>query len=276
MKQAAGILGGTRSLLVITGAGVSAESGLPTFRGPEGVLTLHPDLERVLSAEGLARDPVAVWKFVDQLRIGVAAAQPNAAHRVLAQWEREGRFSRLLIATQNIDGLHQAAGSTRVSELHGSIWQFASPRRTEYAEDEGFSEDFRDYLSGDGREVLLRKWSEENNAEVWGNREVPFARIPPHDDPDVRPNVLLYDEPYGSRLLWVNAFIDEKPDTVLVIGCSGGVSILFWLLDACRRVNPACQVININPHESCIPFEHVDIRMPAGEAMTRLHGLLGS
>jgi hypothetical protein len=66
----------------------------------------------------------------------------------------------------------------------------------------------------------------------------------------------------------VNAFIEEKPDTVLVIGCSGGVSILFRLLDACHRANPACRVININPHESCIPFEHIHVRMPAGEALS--------
>ncbi len=66
----------------------------------------------------------------------------------------------------NIDGLHQAAGNQRVSELHGSVWQFASPRRVDYTEDEDFSDDFRGFLSGDNREDLLRKWSEENNYDI--------------------------------------------------------------------------------------------------------------
>lgn len=273
IQQAASVLAQTESLLAITGAGISAESGLPTFRGSGGVLDKDPNLERVLSAEGLRQDPRAVWEFVNQFRVRVAAAQPNAAHRILAEWERVGRFSQFLIATQNIDGLHQAAGSQRVSELHGSVWQFASPRCIDYSEDESFSDDFQDFLSGDNRDELLRKWSEENNYDIWPNRDVPFEQIPPHTDPDVRPNVLLYDEPYGNRLLWVDAFITEKkPDTVLVIGCSGGIWILQRLLDSCRRANPRCQFININPTQTPIAFEHLDLRLPAAEALVRLAG----
>ena len=270
IAQAAEIIAKTHSLLVITGAGISAESGLPTFRGPNGVLTKRPDLERVISARGLAENPNAVWAFIDELRVHTAAAKPNAAHQILAQWEQEGRFDRFMIATQNIDGLHQKAGSQRVSELHGSIWQFAEPRSSDYAEDEGFSDDMQDFLSGDNREALLRKWSVENQCEVWTNLDVPFKQIPPHADTNIRPNVVLYDESYGNRLLWVESFIAGKPDTVLVIGCSGGVMILHTLLDACRRANPGCQIININKAESCITIDHVDVRMSAVEAMTML------
>ena len=152
---------------------------MPTFRGPSGVLDKDPDLQRVLSAEGLRQDPRAVWNFINQFRIR-AAAQPHAAHRILAQWEQTNRFPAFLIAPQDIDGLHQAAGNQRVSELHGSVWQFASPRQADYTEDDNFSADFQDFLCGDNRESLLRKWSEENNADIWPNRDVPLANLSPH------------------------------------------------------------------------------------------------
>ena len=259
-----------RAPLVITGAGLSAESGLATFRGVGGILTDRPDLERVLSADGWRTDPRAAWEFIDQLRVQVTAAKPSLAHEILARWESEHRFDRFLIATQNIDGLHQMAGSQDVTELHGNIWQFASPRQVDYNEDEAFSDEFRDFLGGTDRESLLRKWSEENGQQVWTNRDVPFEQVPPDPDPLIRPNILLYDEPYGNRLLWVEDFIDRRPDTVLVIGCSGGVSVLFRLLNRCRTVNPACQIININPGESCIPGGHVHLRMRAGDALAML------
>jgi len=139
-----------------------------------------------------------VWAFIDELRVHTAAAKPNAAHQILAQWEQEGRFDRFMIATQNIDGLHQKAGSQRVSELHGSIWQMAEPRSGDYAEDEGFSDDMQDFLSGDNREALLRKWSVENQCEVWTNLDVPFKQIPPHADTNIRPTSCYTTSPMGT------------------------------------------------------------------------------
>jgi NAD-dependent SIR2 family protein deacetylase len=270
IKEAANVLRGAEGLLVITGAGISAESGVATFRGPNGVLTKHPELEAVLCAAGLMCDPEGVWRFIDEFRVQAAGVVPNEAHRVLAKWEREGLFGRFLIATQNIDGLHQAAGSRRVSELHGSAWQMARPRQKGHAEDEGISEEFRQGLAGEDAEEVLRKWSAEDGQEVWENREVPFGRIPPYADPEVRPNVLLFDEAYGRRLLWVRAFIDKKPEAVLVIGCSGAVTILDHLLGECRHANRRCRIINLNAYESGIGFKHVDVRMSAVEGMKRL------
>ncbi len=272
IEEAVGVLRGAEGVLVITGAGISAESGVATFRGPNGILTKRPELEGVLCAAGLMSDPEGVWRFIDEFRVATAAVAPNEAHRVLAKWEREGRFERFLIATQNIDGLHQAAGSRRVSELHGSAWQMARPRATEYAEDEDFSEEFRQMLAGDEAEAILRKWSQEDGQEVWENRQVPFVKMPPYADPEIRPNVLLFDEAYGKRLLWVHWFIERKPDAVLVIGCSGAVLILDHLLNACRHANRRCRVINVNAYESGIECEHIDIRMSAAEALVRLDG----
>ena len=108
-------------VLVMTGAGVSAESGLATFRGAGGLWDGQP-VERVATPEGFAADPTLVWRFYSQRRAQAAAAAPNPAHRALAALE-DRLGDRFLLATQNVDGLHQRAGSRRVVEMHGSLWR---------------------------------------------------------------------------------------------------------------------------------------------------------
>jgi NAD-dependent deacetylase len=270
VDEASRILADVESLLVITGAGISAESGLPTFRGVNGLYNQWPDLAAVLSAEGLARNPNAVWEFINRFRILATAARPNEAHHILAHWEHECRFRRFLIATQNIDGLHQAAGNQRVSELHGSVWQIAGPRECEYAADDVFAQEFQSVMEANpDRETILRRWSEANQREIWEDRKVPF-RIPPYRDPRLRPNVLLFDEDYGNRLLWVQDFISRKPDAVLVIGCSGTLSILSRLLYDCRRANPQCRVISVNADADTEIPEAISICLPATVALRQL------
>lgn len=267
IQQCADTLKNTRSLLVITGAGISAESGLPTYRGPGGAYERNPELPSLLSEEGWARDPNMVWQYLDDFRVRAAEAEPNTAHHVLARWEKEQRFERFLIATQNIDGLHQAAGSHRVTELHGSAWHMSRPRNVDYANDPLFYRDAQNFLNARNREPILRQWSQENNRSIWEDRDVPFASIPPYADPSVRPNVVLFGEGYGNRLLWVEDFIKHKPDTVLVIGCSGGVSLLERLLRYCREASPACAIININAHADHITQPHMHIPLPASTAL---------
>lgn len=277
VAEVARVLADTETLLVLTGAGISAESGLPTFRGVNGLYDQWPDLTTVLSADGLARNPQAVWEFINQFRMHAAAAQPNAAHHLLAQWERDRRFQRFLIATQNIDGLHQAAGSQRVAELHGSAWQIANPRAREYATDEVFAREFRSLLAATpDRETLLRRWSEANHRDIWEDREVPFRTIPPYRDPSFRPNVLLFDEDYGNRLLWVQDFISHKPDAVLVIGCSGTLNILWDLLEDCRRANPRCRILSVNADPDTELPDAIHLCESATEAMQQLAAALGS
>ena len=266
----AAILAGAERVLVITGAGISAESGMPTYRGPEGEYTKNPELHVALSADGWAKDRSAVWMRVEEMRVKAVNCQPNAAHRILAKWEQEKRFPEFLIATQNIDGLHQKAGSERVTELHGSLWQLARPKTVSYAEDEQFSEDLHLMTYPDMRDEILQRWSEENEQEIWQDLVAPFPHIPPFDDPEIRPNILLYDEPYGSRLVWVEDFINGAPDTVLIIGCSGQVSLLPQLLTRCRAANPTCAIININPHEDCIEMPHEYLRLSATAALAAL------
>ncbi len=108
-------------VLVLTGAGVSQESGIPTFRGTSGLWESHP-VEKVASPEGFVEDPALVWRFYSQRREAAKAVRPNAGHEALAALEaRLG--DRFLLATQNVDGLHRRAGSERMVEMHGSLWK---------------------------------------------------------------------------------------------------------------------------------------------------------
>ena len=110
----------SRSIVFFGGAGVSTESGIPDFRGVDGLYRqkyAYPP-ETILSHEFLLQHPEEFYRFYRE-KILILNVRPNPAHEKLAQWEREGRLCAVI--TQNIDGLHQAAGSKRVLELHGSI-----------------------------------------------------------------------------------------------------------------------------------------------------------
>jgi NAD-dependent deacetylase len=101
----------------LTGAGISAESGIPTFRGAGG-LWENFRAEDLATPQAFARDPHTVWRWYEWRRRLVREAQPNAAHRALAGLEKNGEVD---VVTQNVDGLHRRAGSTRIVELHGNI-----------------------------------------------------------------------------------------------------------------------------------------------------------
>ena len=107
-------------VVVLTGAGVSAESGVPTFRG-QGGLWRNFRAEDLATPEAFERDPLLVWQWYDWRRSLLADVRPNDAHRAIAAMEREK--DSFTLVTQNVDGLHSAAGSRNVIELHGSIWR---------------------------------------------------------------------------------------------------------------------------------------------------------
>src|ERR1700709_2830399 len=110
--------------VALTGAGVSTESGIPDFRSASGIWAQYDPYE-VASVEGFRRDPGRVWEFYGR-RLGVLAeARPNDAHRALAALERRGLLEAVI--TQNVDGLHQQAGTQQVVEVHGSIATASCP-----------------------------------------------------------------------------------------------------------------------------------------------------
>jgi NAD-dependent deacetylase len=110
-----------RRIVVVTGAGTSAESGIPTFRDAQTGLWARYRPEDLATPEAFRKDPGLVWRWYRWRRDKVLAAAPNPGHYAIAQMQAHKAFSEFLVVTQNVDGLHQAAGSHPVVELHGSI-----------------------------------------------------------------------------------------------------------------------------------------------------------
>lgn len=109
----------TKSIVVLTGAGISSESGIPTFRDGAGGLWKDYNPAELGSPEGFRKNPQLVWDWYNWRRTLVLAAEPNAAHTALAEWEKI--FPRFQLITQNVDGLHLRAGSRKIVQMHGSI-----------------------------------------------------------------------------------------------------------------------------------------------------------
>jgi NAD-dependent deacetylase len=107
-------------VMIITGAGISAESGIPTFRGADG-LWRNFKPEELATPAAFQRQPRTVWEWYDWRRGLCAQARPNPAHNVVAAMERF--YHHFLLVTQNVDGLHPRAGSRRMVEVHGSVWR---------------------------------------------------------------------------------------------------------------------------------------------------------
>lgn len=119
MERIRGWIASAGSIAALTGAGISAESGIPTFRGAGGLWREYR-AEDLATPEAFARDPKLVWEWYDWRRGMIAGAQPNAGHRALAELGR--RSPKFTLVTQNVDGLHERAGSTGVLKVHGDIW----------------------------------------------------------------------------------------------------------------------------------------------------------
>lgn len=131
LDEAVRVLTNARRVLVITGAGISADSGLPTYRGIGG---LYDDaqtedgysIEEALSGQMMRTRPDVCWKYIYQIESSCRSAQPNAAHLALAAWQ--DRCERLTVLTQNIDGFHRVAGTRELIEIHGSIQELFCTR----------------------------------------------------------------------------------------------------------------------------------------------------
>ena len=125
-----------RNIVILTGAGISAESGLATFRGPDGLWEGHR-VEDVATPEAFRRDPVLVQSFYDARRARLKEVEPNDAHRALARLDGEWPGD-LLIVTQNVDDLHERAGARRVLHMHGelnSVWCLGCGERMRWEEE---------------------------------------------------------------------------------------------------------------------------------------------
>lgn len=217
-------------VLVLTGAGASADSGIPTFRDADGLWESHA-VEEVASPGGFVRDPQLVWRFYSQRRAGVLAAEPNAGHRALAALEAK-LSERMLLVTQNVDGLHGRAGSERMLEIHGNLLRTrcATCDRAPF-EDHDIYEDevpFCAVCAGAGSQGLLRPHI------VWFGESL---------DPAHLNEVERFVSAGGSRLVFV------------AIGTSGAVYPAAALVDAASRVGGRTYLVNYEPADNTTRFD---------------------
>jgi NAD-dependent deacetylase len=198
-------------LVVLTGAGVSAESGIPTFRGEEG-LWKNFKPEELATPEAFRRNPKLVWEWYDWRRQLISKAQPNRAHKLLAQLNA-------VIITQNVDGLHQRAGTKKVIELHGNIWRVR--------------------CTSCGKE--------------YENYDVPLREIPPKCkfcNGLLRPAVVWFGEGLPLDALEEAERLARSCEVFLVVGTSG-VVYPAGLLPFVAKQNGA-KVVEINPENTPI------------------------
>jgi NAD-dependent deacetylase len=217
------------ALLVLTGAGVSAESGLPTYRGAGGLWRSLP-FERLASPEGFHADPALVWRFYSERRQAAVRAQPNAGHRALVEAERR-LGKRFLLVTQNVDGLHHRAGSERLIEIHGRLLgtRCSGCDRPETPDETAYPEGAVPRCDGCGS--ALRP------AVVWFGE----ALDPEHLDSVDR----FLDRWRTERLLFLAA------------GTSGAVWPAAGLVDVARRRGAETWLVNAEPADNAGRFHHL-------------------
>ncbi len=205
------LLRGSPRIAVLTGAGISAESEIPTFRGKDG-LWREFRAEELATPQAFARDPALVWEWYDWRRGIIGSKEPHAGHRVLARWEKH--FPHFVLITQNVDGLHRRAGSQNVLELHGNIWEVR--------------------CTGEGK--------------VFNNFDAPLKSIPPHCASCgalLRPNVVWFGEALPAETLEEAYAASASCDLMFVIGTSAFVQPAASLpLLAVERGAP---LVEVNP-----------------------------
>jgi NAD-dependent deacetylase len=226
------------SVVALTGAGISAESGIPTFRGPDGLWRNHSP-ERLATPEAFAGNPRLVWEWYDWRRGIIRQAEPNAGHRALAELERRESLAFTLV-TQNIDGLHDRAGSRRVVKLHGDIWQVR--------------------CTGCGT--------------VTHNEEVPLPVIPPRCSCGglLRPDVIWFGESLPDAEWQRAEEASRQADLFLLIGTSAVVYPAAGLAELARAAGAGLAIIN----PEATPLDRRArwvLRGAAGEILPRLLGL---
>ncbi len=219
-----------RRIVFFTGAGLSAECGLPTYRGKGGIWGSY-DWQDYACQRAFDRDPEKVWEFHDERRRRMGAVEPSQAHRIIAEVQR--RVAGTKIVTQNIDGLHQRAGATDVSELHGSVWRIrcdCPPRAVE-------------------------------------NREVPIgARRCPACGTWRRPDIVWFEDPMQPAPIEAAIAAISECDLLISIGTSG---VVFPAADLPRlAVQRGALCVEVNPEETPVSdWYSVHVRGPASASL---------
>jgi NAD-dependent deacetylase len=236
---------GDTRLLVLTGAGVSAESGVPTFRDASGLWENHP-LEKVATPEGFQEDPRLVWRFYSERRRKAGTVGPNPGHAALAAAEAK-LGDRFLLVTQNVDGLHRRAGSVRLIEIHGNLFETRCARCTR----EPFP-DQREYL---GDPPACDRCRSRGHAAL------------------LRPAVVWFGEVLDpTNLRRITAFVDEaRRDrfVFLAVGTSGVVYPAAGLVLQARAAGAEAWLVNAEAPDNARAFHHF-VQGPSGKVLPDL------
>jgi NAD-dependent deacetylase len=237
----------TTWLLVLTGAGISAESGLATFRGAGGLWENQP-VEKLASPEGFREDPQRVWRFYSERHRQALAAHPNPGHEALARAE-ERLGERFLLVTQNVDGLHARAGSRRLIELHGSLLRL----RCSECDRPSFED-----------------------AEAWGERVAPCGLCQARGEPGLlRPAVVWFGELLDmDHFGEIEAFLRRGRKSrllFLAVGTSGLVYPASLLVEWARAAGGETWLVNADPAANLHAFDKF-VQGRSGEVLPQLLG----
>ncbi len=214
MEELVARLRDARSVLALTGSGISAESGLPTFRGVGGLWRNHR-VEELASPEGFAHDPVLVWTWYNQRLAAHRRARPNAGHYALAQLE--ALYPDFTLVTQNVDSLHLRAGSRNLLELHGNL-----------------------------REARCNVCGARRPLDASG---LPLDEIEHECGGRMRPDIVWFGESL-PRTAWLHAEqAASRADVILVVGTS---ALVYPAAALATRYNASAFVAEINPEETPI------------------------
>lgn len=239
IEAIASVLAGAERITVLTGAGLSAESGVPTFRDAQTGLWAKYDPAELATPEALARNPETVTRWYDWRRQLIARCEPNPAHAALAALQRwaEGNRVRVDLVTQNVDGLLQRAGATGVVELHGNIhrWRCAAT----------------------GRDVP--------------DPPLPFAEYPPRTPEGtlLRPGVVWFGEALPAEALAAASEAASSCDVFLSIGTSAMVYPAAGLLHV--AADNGARTVEINAERTpATPLVDIAVTSRAGEVLPRI------
>lgn len=240
IKRVAEKIKASARVVVLTGAGISQESGVPTFRGADGLWKSFR-AEDLATPEAFHRDPVLVWKWYDWRRGLIKPLLPNPGHYALVDLEK--RIPGFSLVTQNVDGLHRVAGNSDPIEMHGTIWRV--------------------------RCLECRKTFE--------NREVPMSILPKCEACGglLRPDVVWFGESLDEKILYRIYSLLQKTQVMLIVGTSAMVqpAASFGLV-AKRAANAFVAELNRSrTHQSSL-FD-ISIQGKAGELLPQLVGCVG-
>lgn len=241
-------------ILVLTGAGVSAESGVPTFRGEEGYWRIGSRNyfpEELATFAAFMRMPDEIWGWYLYRRSVCRAASPNAGHLALAELERElterGEADRFLLVTQNIDGLHLRAGNSlaRTYQIHGNLDFMRSVQKSDAA-------------IFPLPKALGERWQ---RGRALGPEQRALL-VCPHDGSQARPHVLWFDEAYDEERFRFESTLKavESASLVLVVGTSGGTNLPSLVVQRTAERGVPLLVVNRDPS----PFSSMAERIPNG------------